>query len=99
MTFEEMLHQGITEDNYREKWAEHLVRQGIKSEVAAAHVKQLEEYYLRMVPESDQPFVDAARQRGASPYLAARLLGETKRTVRVPGEWLTEFKKLSWPKQ
>ena len=50
MTFEEMLHQGITEENYRDKWAEHLVRQGIKPEAAAAHVKQLEEYYLRMVP-------------------------------------------------
>ena len=60
-------------------------------------MEQLEEYYVAMTPQSDRGRLERARAQGKSPYLAIRLLGETERSIRVPGEWLTEWKKVKWP--
>ena len=95
VTFEENHFEGITDANYKEKWAQHLREQGFEEDPEKL-AAQLEAYYLEMLPESDHHVLQAAKERGSAPYLATRFLGESQRTVVVPGEWLTEFKKLPW---
>ena len=96
LVFLEQHHQGIDEANYRAKWADHLRQQGFTDDVEGL-VARLEDYYLDMASPQERAAVHEAMAQGRSPYLALRVLGETRREVRVPGEWLTEWKRIPWP--
>lgn len=99
MLFSEHWEDGVDEQNYREKWANKLIKDSIVEDQDEAEkaVLLLERNAIESVAGSQQDLVNDARKRGKSPFWAIQEASETKRSIKIPGGWLTELKKREWP--
>jgi hypothetical protein len=96
LSFLEVKHEGVTESNLRQRWADHLTAQGLGDDVERV-VRQLEDHCVVNAPQGLSEAVQVARSEGRNPYLQVRELLESARTVQVPRDWLTALKRAPWP--
>jgi hypothetical protein len=60
-------------------------------------VEQLEDFCVRNAPQGVEEAAERARAEGRSVYLQVREVLESERTLKLPGDWLTAFKRIPWP--
>lgn len=97
LVFSETRHEGVTEENYREKWIEHIEGMGYKGKEASVVLDKLEEFVIRSAPTYEAHRIEEARKKGKSPFFSLWQSFEAERSVVVPGQWLTEWKRIAWP--
>ncbi len=98
VSFLEVPHKGVTEANYRAKWAAVLKQQGHDEDVETV-MNRMEEMAVKNSNVSlEQTIMDAKkRDPNANLFLLVRGLTEMQRTVVVPGAWLSALKSVPWP--
>jgi hypothetical protein len=96
LSFLEVKHEGVTESNLHARWAERLIAQGLGDDVERI-VRQLEDHCVANAPQGLAEAVQVARSEGRNAYLQVRELLESARTVQLPRDWLTAFKRTPWP--
>jgi hypothetical protein len=70
ISFLEVLHEGVTEETLRSRWAQHLTLMGFAE--ADRLVSELENFFVVNARASDRPLLNAAKKQGKSAYLALR---------------------------